>query len=257
MKTVFVRNIRSVINNLPILQKTLGVGLEVSANQVTINGKEENIYDCEKVFEALEADYEIQIALLLANPEYLMETMHIRDYSRRTNIADVRARIIGTKGKTKKLMEKLSDSVMKIKGNTIYIIGIAEEIRATMTAVEKLIRGSAQGKVYGFLERSRTQHKYDNGVKVQGKQPKVKKFKKKPLMRKKDEDNNLKRSRPELYDEDDDFDQEMDEENNNGNKKATMKPMKKKASPEISNDELTKGIKNLQDPQDEGLELED
>ena len=259
MKTVFVRNIRSVNDNLPVLQKKLGVGLAVQDNQVSITGREENIYDCEKVFDGLEAGFSVDVALLLADPEYLLETMHIRDYSRRTNISDVRSRLIGTGGKTKKLMEKLSDSFIKISGNTIHIIGLAEDIRATMTAVEKLIRGSAQGKVYGFLERSRTQHKYDNDVKVNTK-PRAKKLKVSAFSDNDDNDNNEERNKKfnkDLdYDEDDDFSSEFDDDSV-VEEKIVIKPMKKKASKELANDDLEKGIKNLQDPEDEGLELED
>lgn len=210
MKTLYAKNIRAVSDNLPLLQKKLSVGLSIDDNHVCVTGKEENIYDFEKVLEALEAGFSINESLLLSDPEYLLEVMSIRDYSRRTKIKDVRARLIGTKGKTKKLMEKLSDSFIKIKGNSVFIIGLAEDIRSTMTAVQKLIRGSAQGKVYGFLERSRTQHKFDKDVSSSNK-PKFRNLK-------------IKSFDKDKFDEDDD---------------------------------LSEGVMNIKNLDDEGLELED
>ncbi len=277
MKTLYVRNIRSVNENLAILQKRIKVGIAISGNSVTLTGKEENIYDAEKVFEALDAGFSVDTALLLIDPDYLFDTMNVKDFTRRKKLDEVRARIIGTGGKTKKLMEKLSDSFIKLKENTVYIIGLAEDMRDTKTAIEKLIRGSAQGKVYGFLERSRTQHKYDDVIvndKTKSGEDKnkvvdnkntatdnslvVKKnssFKKKKKFKVKKKIDNY------VYDDknddiDDDFDDDIDDFSNS-EEKIVIKPLKRKTSKVISSDELTKGIKNLQDPDDEGLELED
>jgi KH domain-containing protein len=283
MKTLYTKNVRAVSENLPKLQSKLKVGITIKGNTVTINGKEENVYDAEKVFEAIDAGFDPSIALLLASPEYLFEVMNVKSYTRRTNLKDVRARLIGTGGKTKMLMEKLSDSYIKIKGNTIYIVGPAEDMRDTMTAVEKLIRGSAQGKVYGFLERSRTQHKYDTPSRVDDKnlaegestpvrvhkryriEKKVKKSKPKKIDHRK-----LGTHQEEDFDSDDDYnddldidsddldnDEEASSKKSNGNKKVSMKPLKKSSPKELKNDELARGIKNLQDPDDEGLEFED
>ncbi len=258
MKTLYVRNIRAVSENLAILQKKIKVGIEIAKNQVNVLGKEENIYDAEKVFGALDAGFSVDTALLLIDPDYLFDTMNVRDFTRRKNLEEIRARIIGTEGKTKKLMEKLSDSFIKLKENTVYIICLAEDLRDTKTAIEKLIRGSAQGKVYGFLERSRTQHKFDD-VKVNTK-PGAKKLKVSAFKDSDDEDNEErnKKFNSDLDDEEnneDDFSSDMDDDSDE--EKIVTKPLKKKASKEISSDELTEGIKNLQDPDDEGLELED
>lgn len=170
MKTIHIKNVHEIQKNIPLLQKKLKVGLKIIDHQISITGKEENIYDAERVLDALNADFSIDNALLLIDPEYLFEVVNIKNFTRRSNLEDVRARLVGTKGKTKKLMERLSDCFIKLRGNTVYIIGPAEDMRDTMTAVERLIRGSAQGKVYGFLERSRTSHKRDRNIKVNDKE---------------------------------------------------------------------------------------
>jgi len=51
MKTLYVRNIRSVSENLSVLQKRLKVGITINQNQVSFNGKEENVYDAIKAGE--------------------------------------------------------------------------------------------------------------------------------------------------------------------------------------------------------------
>lgn len=218
-----MKNIRDVMSNLPLLQKKLKVGFTINGNQVSINGKEADVYSAEKVLEALDVGFPIDISLLLADPEYLLEFMNIKDFTRRGNLEDVRARIIGTQGKTKKLVEKLSGCSVKLKENTVYIVGHAEDIRETMTAIERLIRGSAQGKVYGFLERSRTQHK-DEVV---------------------------------IYNDKEKEEKEKKVENK-GNKKVKVAIIKKKkSSKELSESELAKGISHLKNSDEEGLEYED
>jgi len=207
MKTIYINNIREVMANLPKLQKKLKVGLELEGKQVTIQGKEENIYDAEKVLEAVEAGFDVETSLLLIDPEYLFEVMYLKDMTRRKNLAEVRARLIGTQGKTKKLIEKLSDCAVKLKENTVYVLGTSEEIRGARTAIEKLIRGSAQGKVYGFLERSRTQNKNKDPLEI------------------------------------------IKDEKKKGKKKGSKE--------KLENEDLSEDIEGLENPEEEGLELED
>ncbi len=236
MKTIFIRNIHEVEKNLPILQKKLKVGLKISEHQVSITGKEENIYFVQKVLEALDIGFSIENALLLSDPDYLFEVMNIKDFTRRSNLEDIRARIVGTKGKTKKLMERLSECLIKLKGNIVYIIGPAEDMRNTMTAVERLIRGSAQGKVYGFLERSRTQHKNEPYIKINNKSKKDKEGNEEILPK---------------------FPYKIKIARKDHPKKAVKKKLFKHADKFSKYDDLTDGIDELDNPDENGLEDED
>ena len=70
----------------------------------------------------------------------------------------IKARIIGKKGKTLKLLCKLSECHITLHNNTVSIICKSEKIKETITAIKNLIKGSKQGNVYSFLERQRKKH---------------------------------------------------------------------------------------------------
>jgi ribosomal RNA assembly protein len=67
----------------------------------------------------------------------------------------VRARIIGTHGKTRRFVEESCGVEMSILGKTVSIIGEMEEVAKAREAVEMILNGAAHGTVYKFLERKR------------------------------------------------------------------------------------------------------
>jgi len=230
MKSLYIKRVNDIRKNLALLQKSLGVGLKLKGGVIDLTGKEENIYFAENVLAAMDVGFDVDVALLLADQEYSMDVINLRDVTRRKNLSEVRARIIGTKGKTKQLLETLSDSVIKLRGNTVYVIGTADYIDKTRTAIEKLIRGSKQGKVYAFVERSKKKSRRDKFFSLGGGFGKGGK--------------NLEES---------DL-----EDNKRGNKRVKMGKIKRKKAPDkFSKNKLVRGIKYLENPEDEGLEYED
>lgn len=67
----------------------------------------------------------------------------------------VRARIIGTGGKTRRSIEESTSANVSILGKTVGIIGEINEVAVAREAVEMLLGGAAHGTVYKFLERKR------------------------------------------------------------------------------------------------------
>ena len=82
------------------------------------------------------------------------EVLDIKDYTHRKNLNIIKARLIGTKGKTLKVLSDLSNCEVVVKENNVAIIGKADEIHRAEQAVISLIQGSKQGNVYSFLEKA-------------------------------------------------------------------------------------------------------
>ncbi|MFH1308372.1 MAG: KH domain-containing protein [archaeon] len=156
MHSLPFENIRKVIAHKKLLEKKLKVKILIKKKFITISGTEENEYFAVKVFEAIDADFPIDISLLIADSpeEYMIEHLSIKEFTRRPNLAEVRARIIGRKGKTKQIIEDLSNCYISLHENTVSIIGNTEDIGRATQAITKLIQGSKQSSVYGFLEKS-------------------------------------------------------------------------------------------------------
>lgn len=150
------KTIKKILANKKKIEKKLSVKIEIKGNKVEISGNELDIYAAEKVFEALERNFPTETALLLTEEDYMLENLLIKSITKKKNLSTIRARIIGTKGKTLKLISELSDCYLTLNENTVSIIGQAEKIKECINAVKSLILGSKQANVYSYLERART-----------------------------------------------------------------------------------------------------
>jgi ribosomal RNA assembly protein len=72
-----------------------------------------------------------------------------------SDIKRIKGRIIGKKGKTRKLIEELTDSYVSIYGYTVAIIGDIEQIEITKEAISMIIKGNQHATVYKYLQRKR------------------------------------------------------------------------------------------------------
>ena len=71
----------------------------------------------------------------------------------------VKGRIIGANGKTRKLIEELTDASVVVYGHTIGFIGTFERVDVARNAVQMLINGSQHHTVYKYLQRKRSEFK--------------------------------------------------------------------------------------------------
>ena len=71
----------------------------------------------------------------------------------------IKGRIIGTEGKTRKLIEELTEADVVIYGHTIGIIGSFEEADAARNALQMIIDGCEHHTMYNYLQKKRTELK--------------------------------------------------------------------------------------------------
>lgn len=92
---------------------------------------------------------------LLGDDAYL-EILDIKDFAHSKNrIAQIKARLIGSRGKTRRLIEELTGVDVSVSGHTVSLIGDSFEMAIAREAVAMLLRGSEHATVYRFLERKR------------------------------------------------------------------------------------------------------
>ncbi|MDI6917922.1 MAG: KH domain-containing protein [Thermoplasmatales archaeon] len=95
-------------------------------------------------------------AFKLFSDEYYLELVNIKDYAKtQKHITRLRARVIGSKGKTRKIIEGLSGARVSVYGNSVSIIGDVEQVQIARKAVDMLLSGSEHSVVYRYLERMR------------------------------------------------------------------------------------------------------
>ncbi len=106
------------------------------------------------VVRAIGRGFSPERAFKLFDEEIYLRGFDIRNYTGKNpkHIRRLRARLIGTKGKTRKLIEELSNTDISIYGNTVYIIGSLDELSIAENAIDMLLSGSEHATVYRFLE---------------------------------------------------------------------------------------------------------
>jgi len=95
-------------------------------------------------------------AFRLLQDDVYFEVFDIKDFAHsRNRIGQIKARLIGTRGKTRRILEELTSADMSVYGHTVALIGEAFHLAIAREAVEMLLRGSEHNTVYRFLERKR------------------------------------------------------------------------------------------------------
>jgi len=76
-----------------------------------------------------------------------------------SDIKRIKSRIIGSEGKTRRLIEELTEADVTIYGHTVGIIGNYQETDAARNAIQMIIEGCEHKTVYRYLQRKRTEMK--------------------------------------------------------------------------------------------------
>ncbi len=98
---------------------------------------------------------------LIYNEETMLEIIDLRIIFGKSDsdIRRVKGRIIGMKGKTRRVIEQLTDADLAIYGHTVSIIGTLAQVNIAKEAIEMLIKGSMHRNVYRFLNKKRRELK--------------------------------------------------------------------------------------------------
>jgi ribosomal RNA assembly protein len=98
---------------------------------------------------------------LLRNEDDIFDFIDLRAVFGRSesDIKRVKGRVIGANGKTRKLIEELTDASVVVYGHTIGFIGTFEQVDVARNAVQMLINGSQHHTVYKYLQRKRSEFK--------------------------------------------------------------------------------------------------
>jgi len=98
---------------------------------------------------------------LVRDEEAMLDLIDLRSVFGKSDadIKRVQGRIIGTNGKTRRIIEELTGTNVSVYGHTVGIIGTVEQVQIAREAIEMLVKGSMHGTVYRFLQRKRRELK--------------------------------------------------------------------------------------------------
>ena len=98
---------------------------------------------------------------LIRNEDDIFDMIDLRVIFGRSDsdIKRIKGRIIGSEGKTRKLIEELTEADVVVYGHTVGIIGSFEESDAARNAVQMIVDGCEHHTMYNYLQKKRTELK--------------------------------------------------------------------------------------------------
>lgn len=140
------------------LENKLEVSINIHTNEILIEGESLDVMKAKDIIEALDLGFSNNKAFKLFKEGNQLKVVELKEhFSSRKSIDRIKARIIGTDGKTRKLIEEYSGALISIHGDRVSIIGNYQEVSVASNAVEMFINGSKHARVYEYLEQNQPQ----------------------------------------------------------------------------------------------------
>lgn len=145
------------------IEDETGTSISIDSNSGDVTVDDTHAQDpvlslkCVDMVKAIGRGFSPEKAYRLLNDDVYFTLLDMRDFvgKNQKHVRRVRARVIGTKGKTRRLIEELTGVNVSIYGNTVGVIGESLEMSVAVTAIEMLLKGSEHSAVYSFLEKKR------------------------------------------------------------------------------------------------------
>jgi ribosomal RNA assembly protein len=100
-------------------------------------------------------------AFKLLSDDFYLHVFDIHDYAGKDkeDVRRVAARIIGSEGKTRRIIEDMTGALLSVYGHTVSVIAATEAMVTAKRAVDMILNGSEHAAVYRFLEGQRRKAK--------------------------------------------------------------------------------------------------
>ena len=147
--------------DLTIDGETGNVDIKVKPDQTDVSV----LFVARNMVRAIGRGFSPKNAFTLINEDYDFIVLDIEEYVGRSKNAQgrVKGRIIGKEGKSRTMIEELTECLVSVYGKTVGIIGPYEMLPVATEAVEMLINGSFHKTVWNHLYAYRRKMKKERG----------------------------------------------------------------------------------------------
>jgi len=137
-----------------------GVKLDIDSKtgEVSVNDNDVkdplNVFKMENIVKAIGRGFSPEKAILLLddNADFFVFDLHDYVGKKESHLRRLRSRVIGREGKTKRVLEDLTDSKISVYGHTISIISDMMKMNILKKSIDMLLTGSKHATVYRFVE---------------------------------------------------------------------------------------------------------
>ena len=141
------------------LEKQTKTSLQIDSKEgdIAVEGNDAlGLYAVREVIKAIGRGFNPEIAMQLLKQDCICEYVNIPEFVKsRDQYRRLRSRIIGSEGKARKTIEKLTNTHISVYGKTVAIIGQPDDVLRAKKAVEALLRGAPHSHAYHYLEKAK------------------------------------------------------------------------------------------------------
>jgi len=150
-----------------ITQTSIEIDSQEGIVHITNKPEAENplaVWKARDIIQAIGRGFSPERALRLIDEDEYLEIIDLEKIfgRREKSIKRVKGRIIGEAGKTRRIIEELTETYLSVYGSTISLIGTLNTLKIAKKAVIMLIDGISHGTVYQFLHKKRRELKKDS-----------------------------------------------------------------------------------------------
>jgi ribosomal RNA assembly protein len=136
--------------------------IDSKEGDVFISGEDAlGLYTAREIVKAIGRGFNPEVAKLLLKQDFVLEIVEIIEYTNKSKntLLRLKGRVIGKEGKSRKIIEDLTESSISVYGKTISVIGPSDSVNLARQAIISLLRGSTHANVYKWLEKKRRELK--------------------------------------------------------------------------------------------------
>lgn len=139
------------------IEKATGTKLIIDSEEGNVVIKSEDsfaAFNTRSIVQAIGRGFNPSVALQLTNETYTLQLVEITEFTGKSKkkMYRLKSRVIGTKGKAWKTVERLTGCKLSVYGKTIGIIGPVEEVELARQAIEDLLKGAPHSHIYQYLQ---------------------------------------------------------------------------------------------------------
>ena len=147
--------------NLTVDSETGNVEVTPQTNQTDVSV----LFTVRNISQAIGRGFSPKRAMTLLNEDQDILVLDLEEYvgTSRNALNRVKGRIIGKEGKSRALLEELTECLISVYGGTVALIGSYEMLPVAKEAVEMLINGAFHKTVWNHLYAYRRRMKKEKG----------------------------------------------------------------------------------------------
>jgi ribosomal RNA assembly protein len=136
----------------------LKIDIDSKLGEVTIDDHEAEdplmVIKIENIIKAIGRGFSPEKSYKLMDDNSDFFTFNLHDYvgKKESHLRRLRSRVIGKEGKTKRVLEELTDAKVSVYGHTVSVISDIMRMNILKKSIDMLLTGSKHATVYRFVE---------------------------------------------------------------------------------------------------------